>query len=70
MAGGPVLAFMVHTAVEFHMAAIPSPRKFTWLCLRTVAGVGGPAVLTPASMLTGLALTFINVHFTQFTWEE
>lgn len=68
MAGGPILAIVVHTAIELHMAAIPSPRKFAWLCLRTVAGEGRPSIFTPTSILTGLALTFINVHFTQLTW--
>lgn len=67
VAGGSVLTFVFHTAVEFHITVTSSPRKFPWLRLRTVAGVGRPAVFTPASILTGLTLTFINVHFTQLT---
>lgn len=69
-ARGSVLAFVVHAAVELHAAVVASPGKLARLCLRTVAGVGRPAVFTPATVLTGLALTFINVHLTQLTWRE
>lgn len=67
VAGGSVLTFVLHAAVESHITVISSPGKFPRLRLRTVAGVGRPAVFTPASVLTGLTLTFINVHFTQLT---
>ncbi|KAF3848675.1 hypothetical protein F7725_015172 [Dissostichus mawsoni] len=64
VAGGSILAFVVHTAVEFHITEVSSPGKFSWLFVRTVTGVGGPAVFTPASILTRLALTLINIHLT------
>lgn len=67
VAGGSVLAFVFHTAIEFNVTVVTSPRKLTLLHLRTMAGVGSHAIFTPAAVLTGLALAFINVDLTSLT---
>lgn len=67
LADGAVQALMVHTAEELDVAALSSPGDLTVLGLRTVAAVGRSSVLTPASVLTWLTLTLVDVHLTQLT---
>ena len=70
-AGGSVLTLVVHTAVEFDVAAVSSPREFTGgLNVGTVADVGGHAVYTPAAIKARLALTLVDVDLTDVTWED
>lgn len=69
-AGGSILTLVAHTAVEFDLAVASSPGKLARRCFGTVAHVGRSAILTPATVLTGLTLTLINVHFAQFPCME
>ena len=71
LAGGPVQAVVVHTAVELDVAALSSPGEFAGgLGVGTVAGVGGQAVFAPAAVEAGLALTLVYVDLTEDTWED
>lgn len=67
LADGAIQAPMVHTAEELDVAALSSPGDLTVLSLRTVAAVGRSPVLTPASVLTRLTLTLVDVDLTQLT---
>lgn len=66
LADGAVKALMVHTAKELDVAVLSSPGDLTLLCLGTMAAVGCSSVLAPASVLTWLTLTLVDVHLTQF----
>lgn len=65
LADGSVQAPVVHTAKELDVAALSSPGGLTFLSLRTVAAVGRPSVLTPASVLAWLTLTLVHIDFAQ-----
>lgn len=67
LADGSVQALVVHAAEELDVAALSSPGDLTFLGLRTVAAVGRPSVLTPASVLAWLTLTLVDVDLTQLT---
>jgi hypothetical protein len=67
VAGGAILAFLIHAAQELDAAVVATPGQLVRLSLRTVAGVAGHAVLAPCTIQTWLALALINVDFANFT---
>lgn len=67
LADGPVQAPMVHAAEELDVAVVSSPGDLACFCPGTVADVGRSSILTPASVLTRLTLTLVDVDFTQLT---
>lgn len=62
--GGSILALVMNTTPQLDIAMVSSPEQLPWLRVRTVAGVGRPAILAPTTVLTRLALTLIDVHLT------
>lgn len=67
VAGGSILTFMADTARKLNTAVLASPWPITNIDLGTVTVVGSNVVFAPAIILTGLAFTFVNIHFTKKT---